>query len=79
MQPSKSMQVSEYSNSLILDMKSLANVLKPISKNLYEVIALSYRIIIECLISYFLLNNNKYTQPLLVSLYTHYNLRNINP
>lgn len=31
------MQVSEYANSLIADMKSLTNALKPLSKNIYEV------------------------------------------
>lgn len=29
------MQLSEYANSLIIDMKSLSNLLKPLSKNLY--------------------------------------------
>lgn len=40
------MEVTEYANSLIMDMKSLSNALKPVSKNIYEVPLPLCRIII---------------------------------
>jgi hypothetical protein len=43
----QTISMSEYANNLITDMKQLSNSLKPINKNIYEVLIKLSRVIIE--------------------------------
>lgn len=55
------MQTFDYANSLIVDMKSLSNNLKPISKNLYEVHFQLGRVIIAFLMNFYCQMTSKYS------------------